>query len=403
MMKYPDYNKIIDRFYPVGDNDRLREILLTHSKGVAELAVECAERSDEQLDVEFVRIAAMLHDIGICRCDADGIECHGTLPYICHGKAGAEMLRSVAEDMGMTAEEMEPYARVCERHTGAGLTKEDIVSQNLPLPAMDLLPETAEEQLICYADKFYSKTRPEQRKTFERAERSLAKFGEKGLERFREWNRRFGGFILSLLVVLSCFLYSLPAVSQEFKQMPIPDEVWARMQGKSVPENCTVAREELRYLRLSHYDKEGKTQVGEMICNKRIAADVVSIFRELYKEKYVIERMQLIDDFDADDVRSMEANNTSCFCFRIMTGSKKALSRHAYGMAIDINPLYNPYVRGSVVSPPSGSRYAHKRSSRKDIPMKIDRSDLCYKLFTKHGFTWGGAWRSLQDYQHFEK
>lgn len=125
----------------------------------------------------------MVHDIGICLTDAPGIHCHGTHPYICHGILGAAMMR---------AEGYERHARVCERHTGAGLSLNDIISQGLPLPHHDLLPETLEEQLICFADKFFSKSHPEREKTMEQAARSLAKFGDEGLQRFQEWARIFG-------------------------------------------------------------------------------------------------------------------------------------------------------------------------------------------------------------------
>ena len=125
----------------------------------------------------------MLHDIGILRCAAPGIECHGTEPYICHGLLGGEILR---------AEGLPRHARVAERHTGAGLTAEAIRRQHLPLPELDLLPETLEEQVICYADKFYSKSRLDQEKTPEQVLRSLAKFGEESVETFRRWQERFG-------------------------------------------------------------------------------------------------------------------------------------------------------------------------------------------------------------------
>lgn len=183
----------------------------------------------------------------------------------------------------------------------------------------------------------------------------------------------------------------------------IPDSIWSLMQGKSVPKTCTVSRNELRYLKVLHYGKDGKVHQGELICNKSIAQDLLEIFRELYKAKYKIERISLIDNYGADDTRSMEANNTSCFNFRFMTGSTTRISKHGMGLAIDINPLYNPYVKGNKIDPPSGARYAKNRDKRKDIPMKIDRNDLCYKLFIKHGFKWGGAWKSSKDYQHFEK
>ncbi len=191
-----------------------------------------------------------------------------------------------------------------------------------------------------------------------------------------------------------------------FVSMPIPDSVFARMQGKSYATDCTVARSELRYLRLSYHDAEGTTRQGEMVCNKAIAADLVDIFRELWRAGYRIESMQLIDDYGADDQRSMAANNTSCFCFRYVSGTH-TVSKHGRGLAVDVNPLYNPYVytrNGQTkVEPTQGQKYATNRVSRSDIPYKIDHNDLCYQLFTKHGFRWGGDWKRSKDYQHFEK
>ena len=125
----------------------------------------------------------MLHDIGIFKCDAAGIQCFGTEPYICHGRIGAELLRS---------EGFPRHARVCERHTGAGITKAQIIAQNLPLPQQDFLPETMEEKVICYADKFFSKTHLDREKSIEQAEMSLSKFGEEGVLRFREREKCFG-------------------------------------------------------------------------------------------------------------------------------------------------------------------------------------------------------------------
>ena len=159
------------------------EILITHSRSVADKAVALAEAHPEMKpDIPFIREAAMLHDLGIFLCHAPAIECFGTEPYICHGRLGAELLRAA----GYPA-----HARVCERHTGAGLSREDIVRQALPLPHEDFLPHTMEEKVIRYADKFYSKTHIDDEKTSEQAERSLAKFGEAGLERFRAWEKMF--------------------------------------------------------------------------------------------------------------------------------------------------------------------------------------------------------------------
>ena len=172
-----DYQRIIDKYYP--EENGLRRILLIHSQSVAQKALQIVVSHPElNIDRDFILSAAMLHDIGIVRTYAPGIECYGTEPYIRHGVMGAAMMRE---------EGYEDLARICERHTGAGLSLDDIVSQNLPLPHQSFLPETIEEQLICYADKFFSKSHLEREKTIEQAEHSLAKFGTAGVERFRQW------------------------------------------------------------------------------------------------------------------------------------------------------------------------------------------------------------------------
>ena len=140
---------LIDKYYPV-DNE-LKHILLVHSQSVADKAVALAHKHPElDIDIDFVYEAAMLHDIGIFETDADGIQCFGTHPYICHGYLGAELVRK---------EGFPRHALVCERHTGAGLSLKEIEEQNLPIPHRDMLPISLEEQLICFADKFFSKTK----------------------------------------------------------------------------------------------------------------------------------------------------------------------------------------------------------------------------------------------------
>lgn len=177
-----NWQQIIDKYYGEGSN-KLKSLLLLHSQSVARKALQIGfSHTELSLDMKFIEEAAMLHDIGIIRCNAPGIHCHGTEPYICHGRIGAEMLR---------AEGLPRHARVCERHTGAGLTRDDIVSQQLPLPQQDFLPETMEEKLVCYADKFFSKSRPDEEKTLEQAVRSLSKFGDEGVSRFMEWHEMF--------------------------------------------------------------------------------------------------------------------------------------------------------------------------------------------------------------------
>lgn len=203
------------------------------------------------------------------------------------------------------------------------------------------------------------------------------------------------------------FLFCLSVIgmaAQVFSVKPIPDSVFQRMQGRSWPEGCTVRRADLRYLRLSHVDADKKEHVGEMVCNKAIANDLLEIFRELYRQKYPIQHIRLIDDYEADDERAMRDNNTSSFCYRKISGSTK-LSKHAMGMAVDINTLYNPYVRTGkdgrrIVEPATAVKYVDRRKS---FPYKIVKGDLLYRLFLQHGFKWGGSWRTVKDWQHFEK
>ena len=210
--------------------------------------------------------------------------------------------------------------------------------------------------------------------------------------------------LLLILFTLHSSLFTLVVSAQEFFSQPIPDSVFQRMQGRSWPEGCTIRRADLRYLRLSHYDAEKRQHVGEMVCNKAIADDLIEIFKELYRQKYPIQRIRLIDDYDASDERSMRDNNSSCFCYRRISGTTK-LSKHAQGMAVDINTLYNPYVRTGkngrrIVEPATATKYVDRRKS---FPYKIVKGDLLHRLFLQHGFKWGGSWRTMKDWQHFEK
>lgn len=192
-----------------------------------------------------------------------------------------------------------------------------------------------------------------------------------------------------------------------FYYEPLNDLVKERITGISYPESgCTVPYEDLAYVGLLYFDFDGHSQNGELICNKAIAQDMVEIFYELYRNEYQLERVRLIDEYGGDDTASMADNNTSCFNYRVVDGTTN-LSKHAYGLAIDVNPYYNPYVvfnkngdGETYISPPGSEVYADRSQ---DFAYKIDASDLCYRLFTEHGFTWGGNWNSTKDYQHFQK
>lgn len=192
----------------------------------------------------------------------------------------------------------------------------------------------------------------------------------------------------------------------DFYYEPLSENLIGYITGSSYPDDdsAEISLSELNYVHILHYNFEGEISEGELICNSAIAQDLVEIFYELYTAEYQLERVLLIDYYDADDTTSMMANNTSCFNYRNIDDTDK-LSRHAFGLAIDVNPFYNPYIRftkdgGQIISPESSEAYADRTQS---FPYKIDADDLCCRLFLEHGFTWGGNWNSSKDYQHFQK
>lgn len=189
-----------------------------------------------------------------------------------------------------------------------------------------------------------------------------------------------------------------------FYSEELGEELQQRISGISYQENDNISFSELRYLRVLHMGFDGQTHIGELVVNASIAEELLEIMEELYKNSYPIEKMILIDAYNADDELSMSDNNTSAFNYREIAGTSR-MSRHSLGVAIDINPRYNPYVKKSssgetTISPANGADYADRN---REFEHKIDENDLCYKLFTEHGFTWGGSWNSVKDYQHFEK
>ena len=162
---------IINKYY--SEENELKHILLTHSRSVADKALQIAVKHPElHLDAGFLEEAALLHDIGIFMTDASGIQCFGTHPYICHGYLGSELLMK---------EGYPRHALVCERHTGAGMSLQSIIEQDLPIPHRDMVPVSMEEQVICFADKFFSKTHLDR-------EKSVEKGVEKHFALWRRWS-----------------------------------------------------------------------------------------------------------------------------------------------------------------------------------------------------------------------
>ncbi|MDF2544693.1 MAG: putative secreted protein [Herbinix sp.] len=189
----------------------------------------------------------------------------------------------------------------------------------------------------------------------------------------------------------------------QFYAEEITQEIKDRITGKSYGDTCDIPYSDLKYLRLLYTGFDGNTHIGELIVATSIAQDILDIFYEFYEAQYPIERMVLVDEYNADDNASMTDNNTSSFNYRPVDGTSR-LSLHSYGLAIDINPRYNPYVREidgkTVITPENGITYADRSL---DEPYYISRDDICCQAFLKRGFTWGGDWVTMKDYQHFQK
>ena len=190
-----------------------------------------------------------------------------------------------------------------------------------------------------------------------------------------------------------------------FTYEKISPNIEKRIMGKSYRKNKNVKLSDLRYVQVLHYGFDGKVKEGELIVNKKIAKKTVKVFYALYQKKYRIERMRLIDDYGANDEKSMAANNTSAFNYRVISGTTK-LSNHSYGMAIDINPRINPYITKYGIAPANSKVYRNRnvatcRGKYRDY--MIHRGDEVYRIFKKNGFSWGGDWKYSKDYQHFER
>jgi hypothetical protein len=183
-------------------------------------------------------------------------------------------------------------------------------------------------------------------------------------------------------------------------QGPVPAAVAERMRGGSWRQGCPVPITDLAYLRLSHHGRDGAVHTGELVVHRGLAAQVLEIFKALFAQRFPIEKMRLIDEYQGDDDRSMADNNTSGFNCREVQGKPKVLSKHASGRAIDINPLWNPMLVGITVMPPAGAEF---RSRDKAAPGLLRKDDPAVREFKSRGWIWGGDWVSMKDYQHFQK
>jgi hypothetical protein len=180
---------------------------------------------------------------------------------------------------------------------------------------------------------------------------------------------------------------------------PIPPHIVQKMWGKSYKEGCPIPISDLAYVEVTHYNMEGEICRGELVVHKKIAQQTMEIFQDIFKARFPIEKMRLIDEYNADDDRSMEDNNSSAFCFRPNTNRPNVVSNHGLGLAIDLNTRLNPFVKGDKIAPSNARQFADRSLKMQGM---IQSGDAVVTAFKKRGFTWGGDWTSLKDYQHFE-
>jgi len=204
--------------------------------------------------------------------------------------------------------------------------------------------------------------------------------------------------LLTCTTLFAAFHYTVSPLSRSIKDRMLKGESWRR--------GCPVPMRDLRYIQVTYRDFNGKEKNGELVMHKEVAGDIVSIFRELYDIHYPVRKMRLVSDFGGNDWQSIEAGNTSAFNCRPATGSKK-WSKHAYGRAIDLNPIENPYISKSGHIAHKASKKYRKRAHRKlsdpgdrALLLKRDKATL---IFKKYGWKWGGDWPGTKDYQHFFK
>ena len=208
----------------------------------------------------------------------------------------------------------------------------------------------------------------------------------------------FAGF---MQIASADYAYSISKIKPNIKQRMIKGNSWKK--------NCPVKLEDLRYLKIAYIDFGGKSKIGEMIVHKDVANDVAQIFKRLYYIQYPIHKMNLVSNYGGNDFQSIEADNTSAFNCRPVTGDKNRWSNHAYGKAIDINPIENPYIsrKGTSVhsksTPYLPSKRVHKNNVLPTDRAVLLKNDKAVKIFKDYGWRWGGDWKGVKDYQHFDK
>lgn len=208
---------------------------------------------------------------------------------------------------------------------------------------------------------------------------------------------RWRSLLLVLLVTAGAACEPVPPFRGEV--LPIDAATRADMTGRSWQEGCPVGLDDLRLLRFDHWGFDGQKKAAELVVHADVAAQVLGVFEEIWESRFQIEQIRRVDAYDGDDDRSMAANNTSAFNCRRVAGTSR-WSEHAYGRAVDVNPVQNPYVRGDSVEPPAGRAYTDR--SRRDQGMLAPDGPVV-RAFERIGWGWGGRWSSSKDYQHLSQ
>lgn len=189
-------------------------------------------------------------------------------------------------------------------------------------------------------------------------------------------------------------------IEEVFQHTPLTEGLKDKINNVSWKDIAPYPIDDLAYIEVTYLGFDGEIHIGALIMHKLVAPEIIDIFKELYDHRFPIEKIGLIDEYNADDNASMNDNNTSALCVRNITNRANGLSRHAFGVAIDINPIQNPYISSEIVLPEAGNEYLDRSDIRRGM---IVEGDVCYNAFVSRGWTWGGNWETIKDYQHFQK
>jgi len=335
----------------------------------------------ESLDKEFYTLRVLYQDLQ--KIESEPVEKQEK-----DLKKDARIVKAVKSEFQHVGKALEALEGDQEEHDlHSALDKAEI-------PPLKILHEGGSYLKLLEAHLRKSRTTVALRKRYWGQERASAVVAE--IQEFEEEIKKLEAWVLHVKKALQ----SIQAYYQsQDNPFPLPLSIRKKIKGVSWVPACPVPLKDLSYLTPTYINFSGTTQRGELIVHKSVAVEIAEIFQKLHKHKFPIAKMKLIDEYGADDVKSVTDNNTSAFVYRKIVGQAH-LSYHAYGLAIDINPVQNPYLKGKELIPHSAREFLDRR---KKVLGMITKSSVCYQLFVEKGWEWGGNWTSLKDYQHFQK